>query len=114
MFRHRPSLSRIADRRTIVTALAFCLAAGILPLLCGVVLSLCSVDSNGAFHFASLDGYRALVGGGRLGEFRKILSRSAVVTLVTMLIAVPAAFGVARIRQKRLQTAILVTLVAPW
>ena len=114
MFRHRPSLNRIADRRTIVTALILCLVAGILPLLWGVVLSLCSVDSNGAFHLASLDGYRALAGGGRLGEFRKILSRSAVVTLVTMLIAVPTAFGVARIERKRLQTALIVTLVAPW
>ncbi len=114
MLRQRPSLSRIADRRTIATTLGLCLAIGIFPLLLGLLLSFCSFDSNGAFHLASLDGYRALIGGGRLGEFRKILSRSAVVTIITMAIAVPTAFALARMRRKRLRTALLVSLVAPW
>lgn len=109
-----PSLSRIADRRAIVIVVVFCIAAGVLPIVFAAVLSFCSLDPNGAFHFGSLDGYRALVGGGRLGEVRKILLRSAVVTLVTMFIAVPAAFWVARVRRKGIQTIILVILVAPW
>ncbi len=114
MPRQRSSLSRIADRRTTVTVLALCLTAGLLPLLVGLFLSFCSVDSRGVFHWASLDGYRALAGGGRLSEFRKILSRSAVATILTMAIATPAAFAVARIRAQSLRTAVLALLVAPW
>jgi ABC-type spermidine/putrescine transport system permease subunit II len=112
--RYRPSLSRIADRGTIATAALICLAAGILPLVVAAVLSFSSLDSRGAFHLGSLEGYHALVRGGRLAELRKLLIRSGIVSLMTMLIAVPAAYWIARLKRKGLQTNILAILLATW
>jgi ABC-type spermidine/putrescine transport system permease subunit II len=112
--RNRTSLNRIADRRIILTTVGFCVAAGVLPLVVAVILSFCSVDPKGSFHFGSLEGYRALLGGGRIEEFRKVLFRAVIVTIMTMLISVPTAYWVARIRRAGIQTITLALIVTPW
>lgn len=110
---HKDSLNRIADRRIIAFVAGLCLAIGVVPLVATAVLSFCSIHSN-SFHFGSLDGYRALVAGGRLKEFGHIVFRSASVTLLTMLISVPTAYWMSGIRRKGAGLVVLALLVAPW
>ena len=109
-----PSLSRIADRHLILGGMIFCVAAGIVPLLASIALSFCSVDAASSFHLGSLEGYRALFQGGRLEELRKILLRAGTATLFTMLISVPAAYWIARLKRVETQTIVLALLITPW
>ena len=108
------SLKRIADRRITMSVAGVCVALGVFPIIAALVLSLCSVDAGGLFHFGSLDGYRALIGGGRLEEYRKILLRSVVVTIATMLVTTPTAYWIARIKHFSVRITVLGLLLAPW
>jgi spermidine/putrescine transport system permease protein len=108
------SLRRIADRRITLVAAIFCMAVGILPLMGALVLSFCSLDPKGSFHFGSMGGYRALIEGGRLDEYCKIVLRAAAVTLVTMFISVPTAYWIAKIKRAGTQIVIMTLLVGPW
>ena len=110
--RLQSSLVRIADPRTILFALIVCAAAVGVPLLMAAFMSFApaSYGENGF----SLDGYRDLIAGGRLAEFRSVLLRAVATTVVTMTLAIPSAYWLARIQNTYLRATIFALLVAPW
>ncbi len=109
-----PSIQRIANRRVVLAAALLFAVAGCFPLVVAILLSFCRVDPSGGFSVGSLDGYRAVLESGRVREFARVLFRAATVTGVTMLVAVPAAYWLARFRRVSLQTVALALIVAPW
>lgn len=107
------SLLRIADRRLLATVVGACVAAGMLPLTTVAILSFSSVDAANVITFGSLDGYRAILAGGRIDEFVRIVNRSMVVSIIALFIAIPAAYWLAGLDSKR-QTLVLALTVTPW
>jgi ABC-type sugar transport system permease subunit len=65
------SLRRVADRALVIPALAFCLVAGVLPLLAAILLSFTSTEVDGSLRFASARS-TAIVSFGQVGGLRNI------------------------------------------
>lgn len=107
------SLLRIADRRLLASVVGACAAVGLLPLITVAILSFSSVDAANVITFGSLDGYRAILAGGRVDEFVRIVNRSMVVSMIALFIAIPAAYWLAGLDSKR-QTLVLALTVTPW
>lgn len=110
----RTSIRRIVDRRAVFAALGACAAFGVLPVIVGLVLSFCDVEQNGTMRFGSIDGYTAVLSGGRLHEVSRIAQRALISTLTAMLLSVPAAYAIARIPRASVKRFFIGALVAPW
>src|SRR4051812_48959928 len=106
----RTSSDRISSR-PLVTAVGMIYSLAVAaPLVAAVALSFSPFDA--AKSHWSLEGYKAVFGGGRLQQLAHLADRAFIVTLLACLISVPAAFW---IRQRpKAALMVLAALIAPW
>lgn len=110
----RTSVGRIVDRRAVFAAIAACVVFGILPLVVGAALSFCSVAPNGSLRFGSFDAYTSVIAGGRVHEYARILQRALLAMLCTMVLALPAAYVIARLHSVAVKKLVVGAMIAPW
>jgi spermidine/putrescine transport system permease protein len=109
----RSSTDRISSRSIRLPIEALVGLALIAPLTAAVVLSFSPLDA-GKLALSSVEGYRALLAGGRIQEFGQIALRAVIATVIALTIAVPAAVWIKTIRRPPARLTALALLVAPW
>lgn len=107
------SSNRVASRPLLATVSGFYVLAVAAPLLAAVALSFSAFDTPSAY-LASVDGYRAVFAGGRLGELAHLAGRALTVTVITCLIGVPAGFWLRQRQSGVWSILLLAAFIAPW
>lgn len=106
------SLGRMSARPTTLLVGAAVFTVGLAPLLAALAFSFTPLD--GDISEFGLDGYTALLAGGRIAELSQVVARAAAATALALLLGVPAAFYLRQLKSTAAQIVLLSLMLAPW
>jgi len=79
----------------------------------GMVLSFSHIDPTNSMRWGALDGYRYLLSHSAVESFFRILTRSLIVTVATILVSIPISYYIISLKKGK-QKALLALIAIPW